>query len=473
MHPELIVEWSERNSPLSPSDITYGSNKLVWWIGRCGHEWQASPKSRHAGENCPYCAGMRVLEGFNDLVSVKPELVAEWSPDNAPLKPNEVNAWSHRKVRWKGQCGHEWSSQIRARVRGAGCPYCSNNRIMPGFNDLATVHPEIAKEWSLKNNPWTPDQAPAGANRMAWWRCEKGHEWQTLISTRVTGSKCPYCSGVKLLTGFNDLKTRFPELAAEWSPKNLPLCPEQINEKSRLNVWWKCKTCGYEWQSIVSTRVKGSPCPVCADRKVLMGVNDLTTTDSDLAGEWDYEKNEKDPISYSRYSLYRVWWKGKCGHSWNARIADRTIRGESCHVCDAEYNALLPQLAVLYYAGKYGMRVKTDDESAIGIPLDTYIPAAGIAIEVKDIRNSRQWREEYGIKRLQCKKQGIDLYTITDREVEDDLHLVFKGDTPIDLLKAVLSAFQRSNIYISADPEKDIEVIRQNYYRWRHSNLQN
>ena len=127
---------------------------------------------------------------------------------------------------------------------------------MPGFNDLATVQPEIAKEWSPKNNPWTPDQAPAGANRMAWWRCEKGHEWQTLISTRVTGSKCPYCSGVKLLTGFNDLKTRFPELAAEWSPKNLPLCPEQINEKSRLNVWWKCKTCGYEWQSIVSIQFR-------------------------------------------------------------------------------------------------------------------------------------------------------------------------------------------------------------------------
>ena len=142
-------------------------------------------------------------------------------------------------------------------------------------------------------------------------------------------------------------------------------------------------------------------------------------------------------------------------------------------MCDAEYKALLPQLAVLYYAGKHGLGVKTDDESAIGIPLETYIPAAGIAIEAKAIRNSKHWREEYGIKRVQCKKQGIDLYTITDREVEDDLHLVFKGDTPIDLLKAILTAFQRSNIFISADPEKDIEVIRQNFYRWRHSNLQN
>ncbi|MBO4330541.1 MAG: zinc-ribbon domain-containing protein, partial [Oscillospiraceae bacterium] len=38
---------------MPPVYKTYGSNKLVWWIGRCGHEWHASPKSRHAGENCP------------------------------------------------------------------------------------------------------------------------------------------------------------------------------------------------------------------------------------------------------------------------------------------------------------------------------------------------------------------------------------------------------------------------------------
>jgi len=49
------------------------------------------------------CAGMRVLEGFNDLASVKPELVDEWSLENEPLKPNNVNAASHRKVKWKGK----------------------------------------------------------------------------------------------------------------------------------------------------------------------------------------------------------------------------------------------------------------------------------------------------------------------------------------------------------------------------------
>ena len=42
VHPELISEWSEKNLPLTPDDITFGSNKKVWWKGTCGHEWQAS-----------------------------------------------------------------------------------------------------------------------------------------------------------------------------------------------------------------------------------------------------------------------------------------------------------------------------------------------------------------------------------------------------------------------------------------------
>ena len=468
MHPELASEFSERNLPLTVSDITYGSNKKYWWIGKCGHEWLASPKSRHSGEGCPYCAGMRVLEGFNDLASIKPELVDEWSSENKPLKPNNVNAASHRKVKWKGKCGHEWTAEIRARVKGTGCPYCSNNKIMPGFNDLATLHPELAKEWSPRNLPWTPDQAPAGANRMVWWRCEKGHEWETLISTRAGGGKCPFCSGIKLLKGFNDLKTKQPALAEDWSERNLPLLPEDINEKSRLNIWWKCSTCGYEWQSVVHTRVHGGPCPVCANRKVKQGVNDLATTDPDIAREWDYTKNEGSPATVSRYAMKRAWWKGSCGHSWNAFIYNRTVNGEGCLECEKEFKSVLPQLAVLYYAGKYGLKVKLNDETAIGIHLDTYIPSVGIAIDTKEIRNSKIGIEEYGIKRLQCKKQGIDLYTITEEDIPNDRHFILRGDSLIDMLNAVLTTFKRSNIYIEAEPEKDVETIRRNYFRWRH-----
>ena len=79
VHPELIPEWSEKNLPLTPDKITFGSNKRVWWKGACGHEWETSVKARSKGEKCPICSGARVIEGINDLATLKPLLAQEWS----------------------------------------------------------------------------------------------------------------------------------------------------------------------------------------------------------------------------------------------------------------------------------------------------------------------------------------------------------------------------------------------------------
>ena len=119
VHPELIPEWSERNLPLTPDKITFGSNKRVWWKGACGHEWETSVKARSKGEKCPICSGARVIEGINDLVTLKPLLAQEWSEKNK-LKPTEVSVASHKKIIWKfeklsdikvlvsGVCGYDW-----------------------------------------------------------------------------------------------------------------------------------------------------------------------------------------------------------------------------------------------------------------------------------------------------------------------------------------------------------------------------
>lgn len=105
VHPELVAEWSDKNLPLTPDRITYGSNKVVWWKGACGHEWQTSVKARSNGENCPICSGARVIEGINDLATLKPELADEWSSKNDPLKPTMVTTGSHKKVIWQDKYG--------------------------------------------------------------------------------------------------------------------------------------------------------------------------------------------------------------------------------------------------------------------------------------------------------------------------------------------------------------------------------
>ena len=87
----------------------------------------------------------------NSLAEVHPELVSEWSKKNK-IKPTEVSIGSHKKVIWKCKLGHEWIATVKSRtINKTGCPYCSHNKVLAGFNDLATLFPEVADEWSDKN----------------------------------------------------------------------------------------------------------------------------------------------------------------------------------------------------------------------------------------------------------------------------------------------------------------------------------
>ena len=454
MRPHLVSEWSDKNLPLTPDDISYGSNKVVWWRGKCGHEWQTSVKARSHGENCPICSGSRVIEGINDLATKYPEIAAEWSTKNLPLKPTMVSAGSHKKVIWVDKLGHEWTASVKSRVQGSGCPYCSHNLVLAGFNDLASRFPEIASEWSERNLPLTPDKVTAFKNTRVWWKCHLGHEWYTLISTRSGGSQCPYCSGIKLLIGFNDLATKYPTLAKEWSERNLPLTPDMVNEKSTKNVWWKCRTCGYEWKSVVRARAKGSLCPICADRTVLAGYNDLATTDPELLDEWDYEKNTGTlPTAVSRNSMKIVWWKCSSSHSWRAKITDRTIEQKGCYLCEREFQSAFPQLLIMLYAVRNGLKVTTNNDKLIGINLDTYIPELRLAIEAEATTITEQRSQM--VKEHICECNGIRYVKLKH---SNDL---------IKTAQSIKEAFRKCHTFFQTNDEEDIEILRTRFQNWR------
>ena len=261
--PDIAKEWSDKNIGLTPQDVSYGSNKIVWWIGNCGHEWEAAVKARTTKEEgCPYCAGKRVLVGFNDLGTLHPELAEEWSEKNTDLNIQDITAGSQKKVWWKGKCGHEWQASIKNRANGSACPYCTSKAVKPGVNDLKSTRPDIAAEWSDKNYPIQASDVMPNTNKKYWWKCKEGHEWKALVSSRTRGTKCPYCSGLILLPGYNDLATTHPLLAEEWSSKNVIL-PDSVNAKSRESVTWQCRECGYEWSTAIYKRARSGRCPEC------------------------------------------------------------------------------------------------------------------------------------------------------------------------------------------------------------------
>ncbi len=199
-NPKLAKEWNhERNGSLRPEHILANSGKKVWWKCSKGHEWQATINTRNKGTGCPYCSGKKVLKGFNDLTTINSKLASEWNHEkNDNIKPENFTANSGKKVWWKCEKGHEWQATIGDRNTGKGCPYCSNQKVLKGYNDLETVNPKLAREWNYeKNGDLKPEDFTANSNKKVWWKCNKGHEWQAIIYSRNHGTGCPYCSGRK------------------------------------------------------------------------------------------------------------------------------------------------------------------------------------------------------------------------------------------------------------------------------------
>ena len=372
----------------------------------------------------------------NSLSAVHPELVAEWSDRNLPLTPDSITFGSNKKVWWKGACGHEWETSVKACSNGEKCPICSGARVVTGINDLSTLKPELASEWSDKNEK-KPTEVMAFANSKAWWKCRTcGYEWNTLISTRSGGSKCPCCSGYTFIKGKNDLKSTHPQIAEEWSEKNFPLKPNEVNAKSRKNVWWRCGKCGSEWKSVINARVKGTICPVCAERAVLAGCNDLATTDRESLVEWDYELNKLKPTEVSRNSAKRAWWKCRYGHSWSMKIVERTVLGKGCRECEQEYRSLFPALAISYYANLKGLKVELGSDRLFGIPLDVYIPLEQVAIQVNTDSEKIDILKEH-----LCKQRGIKLIKLPMKpnEVEDFYERNTDSDTRTEYIKSIFN----------------------------------
>ena len=409
-NPELAAQWHPtKNGDLRPSQVAANSNRKVWWI--CPYddtntgkhfdfEWQALISDRNSGSDCPYLNGQAVWAGFNDLETTNPELAAQWHPTkNKNLKPTQVTANSSNKIWWicpyddpktKKHFDFEWESIIANRNSGIGCPYLSGQSVWSGFNDLATINPELAAQWHpTKNKDLKPTQIAAKSNKKVWWLYHYDDpttgkhfdfEWKAEISSRNSGIGCPYLSGKAVWSGFNDLATTNPELAAQWHPtKNGNLKPTQVTANSQKKVWWLLlyddpdtgKHFDFEWQAIIKNRNKGNDCVYLTGKAVLEGFNDLTTINPELAAQWHPTKNgDLKPTQFIASSEKKVWWllpyddpnTGKhFDFEWQALISNRNS-GNDCPYLNGKavwpgFNDLAtinPELAAQWHPTKNG-----------------------------------------------------------------------------------------------------------------------
>lgn len=362
-NPELAAEWDwSRNHSDSPESVAAGSPSKFFWLCSRGHSYEASCAKRRAGRNCPYCSNQRVLPGFNDLATKFPEVAKTWDFDRNPQSPSEVGPFSTRKFFWICGEGHSFETQVYNRTNGSrGCPFCSGHKVLLGFNDLATNFPYLADEWHPTRNSFSPGEITTGSGRRVWWVCPIGHDYESAVCDRTRKDSprgCPYCSGQKVLAGFNDLQSVAPELAAEWDYGTNKLTPDQVSQYSRAKVGWVCAK-SHRYQANIYARKAGNGCPVCSNKAVLQGVNDLATLYPGLVGEWDIEKNL--PLSVesivAKGGHKKLWWKcSKCRESYASTVSHR-LEGTGCPTC-APYGFNPSLRSVLYFLENPGFSAR-------------------------------------------------------------------------------------------------------------------
>ena len=370
VHPELAKEWHPtKNGYLKPCDVTSHYTKdVVWYFPyddpktgkHFDFEWKVSVDSRVNNDSgCPYLSGKKVWLGFNDLATVHPELAKEWHPTkNKGFKPSDFTSSSTFKASWllpydDTKTGKHfdfvWEAEIQHRTSGQGCPVLSGKMIWVGFNDLNTVNKELAKQvHPTKNNGLTAKDILPYSNKPICWiypyddpKTGKHFDfvWEASPASRLNSPGCPFLSNQRLWPGFNDLKTRFPEIASEWCYElNGSKRPEMFMPNSKEIVFWECyiqdengNKKKLTWDAKITNRVQGDNCPYLSNQRVLEGFNDIGSKRPDLIEEWDSENNLGITIGkLAPYSNIKRWWKCKrCGKPLRISPAHR-LEGQNC-----------------------------------------------------------------------------------------------------------------------------------------------
>lgn len=270
---------------------------------------------------------------------------------------------SKAQVLWSCTRDHSWIESTLGRLRRKNCPICTFQVLVPGVNDLQTLHPDLANELDVEKSGMAAGELLGHGSKYLWWICPKGHSYSTKLARRIGGLGCSYCSNFKLLRGFNDFESHCPERAKEFNPAlNGGIRADEIFKSSNSEFWWTCRL-GHDYRAApnwINLDPSKDACYYCSDRLLLEGFNDAATRlPARLMQEFDLEKNA-DPKQTILRKHTVLWWKCDRGHSWKSSVATRlTASASGCSRCNSlptsgvdDLESLYPQIASMYVEGQ-------------------------------------------------------------------------------------------------------------------------
>lgn len=168
------------------------SNQKEIFVCSKGHERLQTISSVFKGSGCKICSGQEPTE--NNNFSIK-------NPEKSKYLKNfsegyTVTPKSDKTLDFVCPLGHEFSKPVSSVVKAKSilgvCDYCSNKKILVGFNDLWTTHPDVALKLLDQTDGYRYSK---GVKDKLNFLCGRGHVYQSSVyhATGKNPTGCPQC----------------------------------------------------------------------------------------------------------------------------------------------------------------------------------------------------------------------------------------------------------------------------------------
>lgn len=307
-HPWLEQIWNFELNEVDPETISEVNRLKIWWTcPETKAPYQRLLKTQiEKGLLSPYMTSTKVLQGYNDLETVHPEIVNIWDYNKNEDTPNDVLPLSHKKRWWKLPTGDSVEKEIRIIVESLE-KYIN-------LTTLGKVYPEVFEIWDFDKNEQSPDDYLETSNEKVWVKGQNGESVLrdiSYIKSRAKASRVSKSLKYQKVSIPNKttepLQKTHPHIAKMWNTERNNLSPLEVTAgQSKEKFWWTCPDTGTHYLRSIRDQVKaGERSPYMSGKVILPGYNDLATLRPEVIQAWSAE-NEKQPNEITRFSDYRA-----------------------------------------------------------------------------------------------------------------------------------------------------------------------
>lgn len=244
--PFISSFWDEDKNELSPSKLSYGSDKKIHLICEKGHKFHTKPSELRKGQWCNHCPMWGSLTNY--------DIDNYFKESNRNIKRLDSFTTSLDKLSWEClDCSNVWITTFNnIKSKGSGCPKCNltGRKLLWSSEDIDNYL--ISNEIPIKRVG-----AYTNSYSKTLWECNVcRYQWETSYSSIRQGTGCARCQ--KSNPHDNIYVDNY--LISNSIP--IKRLSEYTNAGDKLN--WECLKCGHVWKTgWYHISGDGSGCPQC------------------------------------------------------------------------------------------------------------------------------------------------------------------------------------------------------------------